>query len=117
YNKIYGIEASNFLANLIALTELTTLRLYILDYLNFIEDTFYYSVAESIPKFVKLNTLRLGFMSYDKFLKSSDFINCRNVKILKLWVESEDLQKIAKNKRLAQKIKRLVKLNVDSIYF
>ncbi|KAL4512543.1 hypothetical protein ABPG72_020380, partial [Tetrahymena utriculariae] len=52
---------------------------------------------------------------YETLLKSSEIINCRNIRDLKLLVEySDSQQKIIIVKILASKIKRLVKLNIVS---
>ncbi|KAL4511307.1 hypothetical protein ABPG73_008385, partial [Tetrahymena malaccensis] len=88
------------------------------DYENLISESFYCRAAKLISNSASISTLRLGFNNYDTFLKSGEIINCRNIKILDLYVEeSDDETTMKKYQRLAQKIKRLVKLNVDSQYF
>ncbi|KAL4489982.1 hypothetical protein ABPG72_009281, partial [Tetrahymena utriculariae] len=113
-NKINGDGASQFVAILKELNELKTLKFYILDDQNLIDEINYTYMAQHISNFPQLKTLTLGFINYENFLQQSEIINCRNIKILNLYVK-QDLEIImVKSKTLAQKIKRLVKLNIQS---
>ncbi|KAL4513164.1 hypothetical protein ABPG72_017849, partial [Tetrahymena utriculariae] len=53
---------------------------------NSIEDEQYCNMARFISKIVKLKTLVLKFRNYEKFLKTSELTNCRNIKILNLFI-------------------------------
>ncbi|KAL4509558.1 hypothetical protein ABPG73_022774 [Tetrahymena malaccensis] len=96
-----------------SLINLNKLELSLRDQKDFIEDEYYCSLAESLCKFVQLNTLELCLINYEKFLKSMKLINCRNIKILNLQMP-EDLPEStqAKYKALALKIKRLIKFSI-----
>ncbi|KAL4513180.1 hypothetical protein ABPG72_017865, partial [Tetrahymena utriculariae] len=84
---------------------------------NLFEDEQYYNMARFISKIVKLKTLALKFRNYEKFLKTSELTNCKNIKILNLFIDPHMPQIIKReNIRLAQKIKRLVKLELNYDY-
>ncbi|KAL4513148.1 hypothetical protein ABPG72_017833 [Tetrahymena utriculariae] len=111
FNKSNGNGASYFVSKLTELTELKTLMLDFYDINNLIEDEQYCNMARFISKIIKLKTLVLKFRNNEKFLKTSELNNCRNIKILNLFIDPH-LPQITKreNIRLALKIKRLVKL-------
>ncbi|KAL4513146.1 hypothetical protein ABPG72_017831 [Tetrahymena utriculariae] len=117
FNESNGSGASYFVLKLTELAELITLKINIYDTNNLIEDEQYCNMARFISKIVKLKTLVLKFRNYEKFLKTSELINCRNIKILNLSIDP-DLPQITKreNIRLAQNIKRLVKLELNYDY-
>ncbi|KAL4509527.1 hypothetical protein ABPG73_022743, partial [Tetrahymena malaccensis] len=109
-NEINISELSDSIANLRTLTELTTLSLWIVVNEQVINDQFYDSFVRLVCNLNKLKTLRLGFINYQAFLKSKEIINCRNLEILNLY---DDFGTVQINKKLAQKIKRLVKLKIN----
>ncbi|KAL4509525.1 hypothetical protein ABPG73_022741, partial [Tetrahymena malaccensis] len=110
FNEININELSHSLANLRTLPELALLSLWIVVYEQVINDQFYDSFACLVSNLNKLKVLRLGFINYQAFLKQKEITNCRNLEILNLY---DDFGTVQINKRLAQKIKRLVKLNID----
>ncbi|KAL4512531.1 hypothetical protein ABPG72_020368, partial [Tetrahymena utriculariae] len=84
---------------------------------NKIDDKGANAIAKGINSCNILTNLQLNLSDYETLLKSSQIINCRNIRYLKLLVKNSDSQqKRIKVKILALKIKRLVKLNIVTYY-
>ncbi|KAL4512503.1 hypothetical protein ABPG72_020340, partial [Tetrahymena utriculariae] len=73
---------------------------------NQIVDYFYNSISKILVSLVKLKQLELGLDDYETLLKSSEIINCRNIRDLKLLVKQNDLESLLSS--LTQKKKQLV---------
>ncbi|KAL4512514.1 hypothetical protein ABPG72_020351, partial [Tetrahymena utriculariae] len=54
---------------------------------NQIVDYFYNSISKILVSLVKLKQLELGLDDYETLLESSEIINCRNIRDLKLFVK------------------------------
>ncbi|KAL4512510.1 hypothetical protein ABPG72_020347 [Tetrahymena utriculariae] len=116
-NKIDAKGANAIAKGINSCNLLTNLELHLRDDKNQIVDQFYNSISKILVSLVKLKQLELGLDEYETLLKSSEIINCRNIRDLKLLVKhSDSQQKIIIVKILASKIKRLVKLNIGYYY-
>ncbi|EWS71599.1 hypothetical protein TTHERM_002653342, partial (macronuclear) [Tetrahymena thermophila SB210] len=80
---------------------------------NEIGDKGVQNIALSLSNCTQLKNLAFSSDNDEKFLKSREIINCKNIKLLNIFINELPQQRKTQIKRLAQKIKRLVKLKID----